>query len=111
MCSFSLGVKDLNFGLRGDTERDGRRGEPHGLVEAGLKFADRPVHQDHRRAFVHAQDTAKPSVKAEDIAGMKPERAGQRLSDDADKLRLCGVKAFGKFHKLCGQAAFSSAGK
>lgn len=98
MCSFSFGVKDFNIGLRGDTKQGGRRGEPHRLVETGLKFADWPIHQDHRRALVHAKHAAKFPVKADDIAGTQPERMGQRLPDYADELGRRGVNAFGKFH-------------
>ena len=84
-------VKDFNFGLRGNAERGGRRREPHRLVKARFEFADWPVHNDHRRTFIHAQDTAKPLLKADDIAGAEPEWMLLGLPDDADKLGLVRV--------------------
>jgi len=65
--------------------------EPDWLVKAGLEFTHWPVHQNHCRAFIHAQDTAKPVVKAENVPGAKPESSAQWLPNDAEKLGLVRV--------------------
>ena len=73
-------VKDFNFGLGRDAERGRWRGEPDGFVKAGLKFPDWAVHNHNRRALIHAQNTAKPALIADDIPGMKPERIRQGVA-------------------------------
>ena len=71
------------------------------FVKAGLKIPHGPIHHDDRRAFIHADDAAKPAVQTEDIAGMKPERMLQGMPDDSHKLGLCWVVEMNSdvFHK------------
>jgi hypothetical protein len=37
-------------------------------VESGFKLADGLIHQNHGRAIIHAENTAKPVIEADDIA-------------------------------------------
>ena len=94
-------VEDFKVGIWRDAEHGGRRLKTNGLVKTGLKIPYWPVHKDHRRALIHAEDTAKPAGQSDDIAGMEPEGMLQGLPDDANELGLCWVveKSSGGFHK------------
>ena len=101
-------VQDFNLRLWRDMDYFRRLEESDRLVKARFKLADGPIHQNHRLRFIHAQDAAKPVLKMENIPGMKPERIGQRLPEDADKLSLVRVFeiTLGGFHRLFGVGKF-----
>jgi hypothetical protein len=94
-------VQDFKVGICRDAKQGGRWLKSNWLVKTGLKIPNWPVHDDHRRTCVHANDTAKPAGQSDDIAGMEPERMLQGLPDDANELGLRRVVEMdsGVFHK------------
>jgi hypothetical protein len=74
ICSSGFAVQDVGFAIGGNAEQQWGRLESNRLVEPGLKIPDGPVHNDHRRAFVDANDPAKPVVEPDDVSGTQPKR-------------------------------------
>jgi len=93
-------VEDFKVGIGRDAQQGGRRLKTNWLVKTGLKIPYWPVHDDHRCALIHADDTAKPAGQSDNVAGMEPERMLQGLPDDANELGLRRVveKSSGVFH-------------
>jgi hypothetical protein len=90
-----------------DSEHGGRRLETDGLVKTGFELPKFLVHNDDRRAIIHADDTAKPVIEADDIACTEPEWMLVRHPDNGEKLGLIRVfeRTFIAFHGGCSFAA------
>jgi hypothetical protein len=100
-----------------NSEHGGRRLETDGLVESGFELPKFPIHNDDRRAIIHADDTAKPVIEADDIACTEPEWMLVRHPDNGEKLGLIRVfeRTIIAFHGECslcggGVAAVAFAG-
>ena len=105
-------VKDFHVGVGTNAERGGRRLESNGFVKPGPKVSDGLVHDDNCRAFVDADDAAKPVVAPNNIPGAQAEGVSQRPPNQADKLGLAWVvgRAYDGFrsHKLGVEVAKAS---
>jgi hypothetical protein len=90
-----------------DSEHGGRWLESNGLVKAGFELPKFPVHNDDCGAIIHADDTAKSVIKADNIASTEAEWMLVRHPDNGEKLGLIRVFertiiAFHGVRSLCG---------
>lgn len=77
MLAGGFAVQDFGLGVGRNAEQRWRRLESNRLVKPGFKIPDRTVHDHYCRAFVDANDPAKPVVEPDDIAGSQPKRMAE----------------------------------